>query len=181
MPQEFSRAPISSVHVHNLLTHNEWCRQPSARQPSLTTSISVALSSGLPVQSDQEWTSRAKNHDMSRTVSALSHLNPHLRNCPKLSLETQMLITAGPCHMCPWLGSLAALQWQKTAGRSNWPQEKVNPLCSNSWMCGTTLYSEQRGKSAKDLIFTGTVASFYVQKTTCWWKEVLQSDDFSLP
>lgn len=101
-----------------------------------------------------------RNHHKKRTAGALIYPNPHLGKCQELLPETWTLIKAVPCHMCPWLGSLASLQWQQTAGLYNWSQENINPLCSNSWMCGTNAVLRTKRKRAKGFICFDTAASF---------------------
>lgn len=110
----------------------------------------VAHSYGLPVQSGQTWASATRNPHDSRTASSLRYWNPHLWKSQEPSSETWAPITAGPCHVCSWLGSLAAVQWQQTAGQCNWPLEEVNPLCSNSWMHGTNAIFRIKRKKSKE-------------------------------
>lgn len=146
--QDFGRIPISRVHMHF-----SWPIMRSIHTAQWNTSWphhiwAVAHSYGLPVHSDQTWASATGNPHERRTASSLRCWNLRIGKGQEPSSETWTLITAGPCHVCSWLGSLAAQQWQQTAGQHNWPQEEVNPLCSNSWMHGTdAIFRTERKKS----------------------------------
>lgn len=171
--QDFGSISISRVHMPI-----SWPTMRSIHRAQWNTSWphhiwSVAHSYGLPEQSYQMWASSTEI-PMRVEQPVLWDPGVHILGKTRSHHLKHGLITAGPCHVCSWLGSLAALQWQQTAGQYNWLQEGANPLCSNSWMPHTNAILRIKRKKAKDFICSDSAASFYAQKATCWLRDTAE-------